>query len=135
MRRVIFITFLALSAYCSAFAFADQFNLQRGYENYARLLNGQLQLQSLSDVERQEVMFVIRMFQSSAPADSSSECKEAYDDANNASDELSSTAQRLKNCAESKQFESDDCSSEMRRVRSAHSDYESAVSEVQSECN
>ena len=107
-------------------AAADQFNFQRGYENYRRILAGEIHFQDLSEIERQEVMFISRALESSAPDHASPECKDAYDDADDASEQLVSTAQRLIRCAENNEFDSDDCSSEMRRTRSAHSEYESA---------
>jgi cysteine synthase len=58
----------------------------------------------------------------------------SYDDAESAAGELSSAANRLKSCAENQDYD-DDCSSEMHRAKSAHSDYESAVSDVDDECD
>lgn len=61
-------------------------------------------------------------------------CAVARDAAQSAASELASTSQRLSRCAANEDFEND-CSTEFRRVRFAHSDYESAVSEVQSDCD
>lgn len=75
-----------------------------------------------------------RMLRQTAPDDATEECKDAHDDARSAADDLSSAASRLKSCADDLNFD-DDCYSEMRQVRSAHSNYESAVSDVRSECH
>jgi hypothetical protein len=62
-----------------------------------------------------------------------SDCEDAKSSAESAASDLSSYSRRLQRCAEAGDY-SDDCSTEFRRVRSAHSDYESAVSEVSSYC-
>jgi hypothetical protein len=62
------------------------------------------------------------------------ECQSATDDAEYAADDLANAARMLSNCAASGDFD-DDCSSEFYRASSAHSEYESAVSEVSSYCN
>jgi hypothetical protein len=62
-----------------------------------------------------------------------SECEDARDSAESAASDLASYSRRLQRCAEAGNY-SDDCSSEFRRVRNSHSDYESAVSEVSSYC-
>jgi hypothetical protein len=61
-------------------------------------------------------------------------CAEAKEEAESAADDLESAARQLMSCASSDDF-SDDCFSEFLRVQSAHSDYDSAVSEVSSECD
>lgn len=69
-----------------------------------------------------------------ATAEDWEECQQAKSDAEDAASGLASAASRLESCAENEDF-SDDCSTELRRVRSAHSDYESATSNVQSYCD
>jgi len=64
----------------------------------------------------------------------SSDCTDARDNAESAASDLGGYARRLQQCAESEDF-GDDCSTEFRRVKSAYSDYESAVSDVSSYCN
>ena len=61
------------------------------------------------------------------------ECEDARSSAESAASDLSSYARRLAQCADNQDF-SDDCYTEFRRVKSAHGDYESAVSEVSSYC-
>ena len=63
-----------------------------------------------------------------------SDCQDARDQAQSAASDLASYSRRLQRCAENGDY-SDDCSSEFRRVRSSHSDYESAVSEESSYCD
>jgi len=62
-----------------------------------------------------------------------SDCGDARSSAESAAIDLADYSRRLQRCAEAGDY-SDDCSSEFRRVRSSHSDYESAVSEVSSYC-
>lgn len=61
------------------------------------------------------------------------ECRDAIDVADAAAGDLASYSRRLQRCAESGDY-SNDCSSEFRRVKSAYSDYETASSNVTSEC-
>jgi hypothetical protein len=61
-------------------------------------------------------------------------CHDAKQTAATAADELESTSRRLMSCASNHNF-SDDCYSEMLRVKSAHDDYEAAVSNVSTECD
>ena len=69
------------------------------------------------------------LFVSTAHAD----CRSATDEYNSALDDVASTLKRYTRCvAESKGR--DDCSSEFRRLKNAQSDFESAVSHVESGC-
>ena len=63
-----------------------------------------------------------------------SDCGDARGRAEYSASDLSESARRLQRCAEYRDF-SDDCSTVFRRVRSYHSDYESAVSEVMLYCD
>jgi hypothetical protein len=110
-------------------------DLQRGFRNYREILAGRKKLDQLSPQEQQEVLIVFRRIQAAEnKAGKSSACRDAQQQAESAASELADRAKKLQNCAESQEY-SEDCSTEFRRVRSAHSDYESAVSSVQSECN
>jgi len=62
------------------------------------------------------------------------DCTDARDRARSAASDLSDYARRLQRCADYADF-SDDCSTEFRRVRYSHSDYESAVSDVSMYCD
>lgn len=62
-----------------------------------------------------------------------SDCADARDRANSAASDLSGYARRLQRCADSGDF-TDDCSTEFRRVKYAHGDYESAVSDISMYC-
>lgn len=64
---------------------------------------------------------------------SASDCSDAIDAYNAATAEIDYRLRRYVRCVESSQG-SDDCSTEFRRLRSAHSDFESAVSSYRSEC-
>lgn len=108
-------------------------DIQRGYRNYREVLRGTKKLEQLTPQERSEVLLVHRRIKANREGDSSSECREARERARSAAQELADYSRRLRNCAEGEDF-SDDCSMEFRRVRSAHSDYESATSDVSSHC-
>lgn len=79
------------------------------------------------------VLAVHRALRRSAPSGATSECRDAYDRAQSAADDVVSYARRLISCVEGGDLR-DDCSSEFSRLRSAHSDYESAVADVESDC-
>lgn len=107
----------------------------RAYRNYMSIVGGQKSYSDLPPAEQQEVIqFMMLLNTRSGSEDENEECQSARDDAESAADELESTARRLLNCVLSRDFD-DDCDSEFRRTRSAHDDYSSAVSEVQSECD
>jgi hypothetical protein len=80
-------------------------------------------------------LVAVLLLSSSASAQYSydSECSNAKDDAESAASDLEYSARQLQMCASNEDF-SDDCSSEFNRIRSAHSDYESAVSDYESYC-
>lgn len=67
-------------------------------------------------------------------SDTSEECRVSTDQASSTASDLANYSKRLQRCAEAEDF-TDDCSSEFRRVKNAHSDYESVVSEVSVYCN
>src|ERR1051325_2943270 len=110
-------------------------DMQRGLRNYQDILAGRKKLEQLSPAERQEVLTIFRRLQSSREKiGGSTECKNARRQAGEAADELVGYALRLQMCAEARDY-TDDCDTEFRRVRDAHDDYESAVSDVESYCN
>jgi hypothetical protein len=109
-------------------------DLQRGLRNYQDVLAGRKKLEQLSPAERDEVLRVYGIIQSRSSATGArSECRDAKARAESAASELGDYSRRLRNCAEAQDF-SDDCDTEFRRVKDAHSDYESAVSDVTSYC-
>ena len=110
-------------------------DLQRGLRNYQEIMAGRKKLDQLTPQEQQEVLIIFRQVKAAQnKTGKSSECRDAQERAESAASELSDRSRKLRNCAESQDY-SEDCSSEFRRVRNAHSDYESAVSSVRSECN
>jgi hypothetical protein len=108
-------------------------DLQRGYRNYQEILRGTKKFEQLSAEEQREVIIVLHLMKSRGSDDDSSDCRDAKERANRVADDLAIYARRLQSCAENKYF-SDDCSSEFNRVRSAHSDYDGAVSDVRNYC-
>ena len=62
------------------------------------------------------------------------ECREAIDRYNSAISDVSAALRRYASCVSDSRGH-DDCSSEFHRLRSAQDDFESAVSEYQSECS
>jgi hypothetical protein len=113
---------------------AESQDLQRGIRNYQDILYGRKKLNQLTPQEQQEVLIISRRVRAGRSSGKSSECRDARERAASAASDLATYSRRLQSCAESEDY-SDDCSSEFGRVRSTHSDYEDAVSEVNSECN
>jgi hypothetical protein len=62
-----------------------------------------------------------------------SDCREAVDAYNSAVTEVVDTIKRYARCIADSNGH-DDCSTEFRRLRSAHDDFESAVSSYESDC-
>lgn len=109
-------------------------DIQRGLKNYQDISGGRKKLEQLSQQERDEVLLVHRYMQAQRANQSGTPaCREARSRATNAASELADYSRRLRSCAETADF-ADDCSSEFSRVKNAHSDYESAVSDVGSNC-
>lgn len=108
-------------------------DLLRGIKNYQDILSGRKKFEQLSQPEQQEVIVVHKRIQARSNTGKSADCRDAMSRAETSASELADYAKRLQQCADSQDY-SDDCSTEYRRTRSAHSDYESAVSSVGSYC-
>lgn len=109
-------------------------DLQRGLKNYQAIMRGEKTLDQLSPQEKNEVILVYSRIKSRRSEDEDSpNCEDARSRARNAASELADYSRRLRNCAESEDF-GNDCSSEFRKVKNYHSDYESAVSDISSYC-
>lgn len=132
MTRSRWLVALALIVFSVATCAQD---FQRGLRNYQDIMAGRKKLEQLSPQERNEVIQVHRLLRSRQSGEGKSpECRNAINEARSAASDLADQAGRLKRCAEAEDFQ-EDCSSEFSRTRSAHSDYESAVSDVGSNCN
>jgi hypothetical protein len=106
-----------------------------GLQLYKDVMSGKRSFQSLTPEEKASVIAVYRiMRRSSRTTSQKPECRDALDRADSAASDVASYGRRLISCVESSDHR-DDCSSEFRRVRGAHGDYESAVSEVGSYCD
>lgn len=109
-------------------------DLQRGLKNYQEIMRGTKNLDQLSPQEKQEVIIIYQQLNTwRSGNDKSPDCQDALSRAESSASELADYARRLRNCAESQNY-NDDCSSEFRRVKNSYSDYESAVSSVGSYC-
>ncbi len=62
------------------------------------------------------------------------ECEEAVEEFNDAIGEIDGALRRYVNCVNSSDGD-DDCSTEFRRLKRAQDSFESAVSEIDSECD
>ena len=110
-------------------------DLQRGLRNYQEIMSGRKTLDQLTTQERNEVLQVHRKLQARGGSNgTNAACEDARSRARSTASDLANYSRRLRSCAENEDF-ADDCSSEFRRVKNAHSDYESAVSEVSGSCN
>ena len=116
-----------------ASGYSQNFDYKKAYQLYLQVLRGEKKIENLTPEERKQVIIIHRIMSSSREK-GSEECREAKERARSAADELVYYAERLKRCAESYDF-SDDCYTEFRRTKNAFEEYESAVSEVSSECN
>ena len=109
-------------------------DLQRGLKNYQEIMRGTKKVEQLSPQEKQEVIITYqRLAARKSGNDKSPDCQDARSRAESSASELADYARRLRDCAESQDY-NDDCSSEFRRVKNSYSDYESAVSSVGSYC-
>ena len=113
---------------------AQSQDLQRGLRNYQEVIAGRKKIEQLSVEEKREVLIIFRRVKARSNAGKSSECRDAQSRAESAASDLADQARRLKSCAESEDY-SEDCSSEFRRTKNAHSEYEDAVSAVNGSCS
>jgi hypothetical protein len=100
---------------------------------YQEIITGQKQFNDLKNQDKICVNVIVKMLSRSSAPKNTDDCEDAWDEANSTADDVVYYSKRLITCVENSDH-SDDCYSEARRVRSYHSDYESAVSEVQYEC-
>lgn len=112
----------------------SQLDLQRGIRNYQDVMGGRKKLEQLTQQEQQEVLTIYRRAKSKSGEGKTAECRDARSRAATSATELADRSRRLRNCAEAQDY-SEDCTSEFRRVKSAHSDYEDAVHAVGNSCN
>jgi len=108
-------------------------DLQEALRLYFQVIRGEKKIDQLPPAELQQFLLIYRLM-SSRSSSESEECREARETAISAADDLEYSARRLANCASNRDL-TDDCESEFVRVKNAHEDYESAVSEVNSECD
>lgn len=111
----------------------QQFDYQRALRNLQAIQAGKKKLDQLPPHEQIEVHLLVRYLSRPKAPNSSPACRDAWDRASSAADDVSSYANRLKKCVDAGDY-TEDCSNEFRRVKNAHSDYESASSDVESYC-
>ena len=110
-------------------------DLKRGAANYVDVLMGIKKLEQLSPAERAEVRIVQQRYRAERINEGKGpNCRESKVGAAAAADELASLSARLQRCAASLDL-ADDCSSEFRRVRGAHDDYEQSIARVAADCS
>jgi hypothetical protein len=115
-------------------ATSNALDLERGLKNYRALLAGEMNFNQLSAEHREEVLMILSIIKNQGSSDDTEDCKDARDRVSRAADDLESRSKKLMRCASADNY-SDDCSTEYRRTKSAHSDYDSAVSNFRSECD
>lgn len=109
-------------------------DIQRGLKNYDAIMRGEKKLEQLSPAERREVLIVYQRISTNVTdGEKSQDCQSALSRAQSAASDLGEYARKLRNCAESKDY-NEDCSLEFRRVKTSYSDYESAIFSVRSYC-
>lgn len=101
---------------------------------YKQVISGKRTLDSLTPQQRQQVIEIHTAISRNSCEGCSDDCRDAKSQANNYRSDLEGYAKRLYRCVEDNDLK-DDCDSEFRRVKNAHSDFESAISRVNSYCN
>lgn len=104
------------------------------YQLYQQVITGQKKLESLTPEEQRLVVAIHSSLSRSSCDGCSDECRNAKEQAESYRSDLETYTKRLYRCLEGNDL-TDDCYSEFRRVKSYHSDFESAVSEVSSYCD
>lgn len=101
---------------------------------YQQVISGQKTIDQLTPEQQREVIVIHGIMSRSNCDGCSEECRDARDQAESYRGDLEGYVKRLYRCVEGNDL-SDDCYSEFRQVKSAHSDFESAVSDVGSYCD
>lgn len=126
---------LAVIIFIVCFFFAPVYaDNNEEFRLYQQVITGQKKLEQLTPEQKQQVITIHGIMNRSSCDGCSIECSDAKDQAESYRSDLESYANRLYRCVEGNDL-TDDCSSEFRRVKLAHSDFESAVSDVSSNCN
>jgi hypothetical protein len=104
------------------------------YLLYQKVISGKINFEELSPEQQFQVIEIHKALKRNRCPGCSRECRDAKEDAESHRSELEGYVKRLYRCVEDNDLKND-CSSEFRRVKSAYSDFESAVSNVGSNCD
>lgn len=123
---------LAVASPWSSFAQLPT-DFAQAWENLQQVQSGQKNWSELSGEEQLDVLRLMQIMRPDPPSDDP-DCTDAWDDAGSAADDLERYAKKLAKCAGSGGYD-DDCNREWRKTKRAYSNYDSAVSDVQSNCD
>ena len=104
------------------------------FQLYQDVMSGQREFDGLTQEQQWQVLQVHKMLSRDQCEGCSDDCRDARDRAGSYRDDLEGYTRKLYKCIERIDL-TDDCYREFRRVKSSHSDFESAVSEVGSYCD
>ena len=113
---------------------APSADANQAYKLYQQVMSGQKKMKDLTQQQQRQVITIHSILNRSSCDGCTQECRDAKEEAEGYRDDLESYTKRLSQCVEGNDL-TDDCYSEFRRVKSSHSDFESAVSDVGSYCN
>jgi hypothetical protein len=122
-----------ISLFVLIHATAYAFDFDRALRNYRAVTSGRAELSQFPPNQRQEIYTAMNMIHRQS-CDGPPNCCDAQKKAEDAAVDLESYASDLVSCAANRDFY-DDCYSEYSNTEYAYSDYEDAVSEVDSECD
>ncbi|QSP95506.1 hypothetical protein LPB19_03555 [Marinobacter salinisoli] len=122
---------LFMALFMPVTSYADTNN---AYQLYQQVITRQIKLESLTPEQQRQVIAIHTSLSRSSCDGCSDECRDAKEQAESYRSDLETYAKRLYRCVEGNDL-TDDCYSEFRRVKSYHSDFESAVSDVSSYCD
>jgi hypothetical protein len=112
----------------------EKFDADKAFRLYNEVLIGNRKFESLTESEKRQVLRVHQALIAGREDNGSEDCKHARNDAESAANELEYDAQKLANCASRKDLDNN-CESEFRKTKNAFEEYNSAVSDVDSECD
>ena len=134
MKKYTFVISLAVFLSLILFSIHSNAGANEAYQLYQQVLSGQNKIENLTPEQQRMVIAIHNALSRSSCDGCSEECRDAKEQAESYRSDLESYTKRLYRCVEGNDL-TDDCYSEFRRVKSAHSDFESAVSNVSSYCN
>lgn len=112
----------------------EKFVADKAFGLYNEVITGKRKFESLTEPEKRQVQRVYEALIAGRGDTGPEDCENARNDAESAANEFEYDDQKFANCAKSKDLDNN-CEREFKRAKDAFEEYNSAVSNVDSECD